>query len=284
MIRKTFGILIGLAIILNFIIIGSYIYEYVGRYELNQQNIMESIAIINRTDARQTEILNGLIEKQTNYIDKIDITDYLNTSVTVLGKSGLGSGTIIKKTEDYMLVLSCYHIIADIVESEDAEKNYFICYTHIKEERDNRYNFGSRIYEAKLIKYDKENDMILLKVEVNDVNLKALKISDVYPKIGDTIYTIGNPLGLERTVSRGIISNILNGFYVTDGTITYGNSGGSLINNNGELIGIPSRVLGYSALVTVIPESGLGQSITLNRIKKFLEDTEMEEKYHICGD
>jgi S1-C subfamily serine protease len=227
------------------------------------------------------------IQKELNQINKnieetksdIDIKRLINCNITVLGKEGLGSGTIIKKTESYMLVISCYHIIADILESkdEDNDKHYFVAYTNMEDQGNERYNLGSRIYEATLIKYDKEEDMILLKINVNDSNLDVMKIATEYPKIGDTIYTIGNPLLMERTVSKGILSNILDGFYVTDGTITFGNSGGSLINKYGELIGIPDKVTGYNVLLGVVPESGLGMSITLNKIEKFLEDTEMND-------
>ena len=208
----------------------------------------------------------------------IDINKLLRSSVTVLGKEGMGSGTIIKKTESYMLIISCYHVVADIIESNEIVKNYFIAYTNIKHfDKGLSYSFGSRIYEAKLLKYDKDEDMILLKVEVNDNNLTSANIAYEYPKIGDVIYSIGNPLGLERTLSKGILSNIEDGFYVSDNTTTFGNSGGGLFNVNGDLIGIPSRVSCYNALFTMIPESGLGQSITLNRIKKFLEHTELDE-------
>ena len=208
----------------------------------------------------------------------IDINKLLRSSVTVLGKEGMGSGTIIKKTESYMLIISCYHVVADIIESNEIVKNYFIAYTNIKHfDKGMSYSSGSRIYEAKLLKYDKDEDMILLKVEVNDNNLTSANIAYEYPKIGDVIYSIGNPLGLERTLSKGILSNIEDGFYVSDNTTTFGNSGGGLFNVNGDLIGIPARVMGYNAIFTIVPESGLGQSIILNRIKKFLKNTEMDE-------
>jgi S1-C subfamily serine protease len=273
-------ILLTILILLNYFFIGSFVYDSIKNMDntnINIGNLQQEIGKIKNNIKNLTNeiddtenLISDLMKDKT-----IDVNKMLKSSVTVLGLNGMGSGTIIKKTKSYMLILSCYHVVADIVESEEAEKNYFIAYTNIKEIGNDRYDLGSRIYEAELLKYNKKEDIILLKVEVNDDNLFAMKISDRCPKIGDTIYTVGNPLGKERTLSKGIMSNVIDGFYITDGTITFGNSGGSLINDKGELIGIPARVSGYSALVSVIPESGLGESITLNRIREFLIDTEV---------
>jgi S1-C subfamily serine protease len=83
-----------------------------------------------------------------------------------------------------------------------------------------------------------------------------------------------------RTVSKGILANKIVGFYLTDSTTTFGNSGGGLYNKKGELIGIPSNVLGYAGgldkegKVTFVPESSLGLSRDLPTIKAFLEGVE----------
>jgi len=289
-------IVIGLLILVNVFLIGTVIYDYadyigtmhgdINRLKIKLSTLESDVYRISRISSGAIQGINDLsneilqtknIIANLEVVPKLDIDKILKSSVTLLGNKGMGAGTIIKKTDNYMLILSCYHIIADIIESDVIKKNYFIAYTNIQEFEEGRYDFGSRIYEAKLIKSDKEQDMVLLKMEVKDDNLDVIEISNKNPKIGDTIYTIGNPLGAERTLSKGILSNIIDGFYITDNTITFGNSGGSLLNENGELIGIPARLPCYNVILGDVPESGLGESITLDRIKIFLNDTEMNE-------
>jgi serine protease Do len=130
---------------------------------------------------------------------------------------------------------------------------------------------GVVVYGAEIIKIDEENDLALLKTFMVDDELEVAKIATTEPQKGDIVYSVGSPLGILRTVSQGILSNKVEGFYLSDNTTTFGNSGGGLYNTNGELIGVPAQVMGYGSEELFAPESSLGMSINLPRIRLFLD-------------
>ena len=201
----------------------------------------------------------------------INIKRLLKTDVFVRGLSGEGAGTIIKKTETEMYVLTCNHVIEDITEFYD--KTGIKLGASIGYSKNDRTDYiqGFVVYGAEIIKTDKENDLALLKVFMIDDDLEVAKIADEEPQKGDVVYSVGSPLGVLRTVSQGILSNKVEGFYISDNTSTFGNSGGGLYNDNGELIGVPAQVMGYGNGELFAPESSLGMSINLPRIKLFLD-------------
>ncbi|WP_185872429.1 Do family serine endopeptidase [Blattabacterium cuenoti] len=126
--------------------------------------------------------------------------------------------------------------------------------------------YDQRSYRAKLIGTDSSTDIALLKI--NDKNLPFIYFSDSNKvQIGEWVLAIGNPFDLNSTVTAGIISaknrslGILRGetqsaiesFFQTDAAVNPGNSGGALVNTNGELIGINTAIssssgnfIGYS--------------------------------------
>jgi len=101
---------------------------------------------------------------------------------------------------------------------------------------------------AELIGYDVLTDLAVLKVQAN--NLPVIpQISTLTSQVGDVVLAIGNPLNLGQTVTQGIISATGQSglstsylqFLQMDAAINEGNSGGALVNSNGELVGINSR-------------------------------------------
>jgi S1-C subfamily serine protease len=108
--------------------------------------------------------------------------------------------------------------------------------------------------EAKLVGRDASNDVALLKVNVDQKELHPLTLGDsANAKVGDSVVAIGNPFGLDRTVTTGIVSALQrqlrapNGFTIqnviqTDAAINPGNSGGPLIDAQGRVIGINSQI------------------------------------------
>src|SRR5882757_9839177 len=109
-------------------------------------------------------------------------------------------------------------------------------------------------YTAEVVGTDPASDLALLKVEAPASELTPLTLGDsAKMEVGDPVVAIGNPFGLDRTVTSGIVSALQrqiqapNGFSIdnviqTDAAINPGNSGGPLINAEGEVIGINSQI------------------------------------------
>jgi S1-C subfamily serine protease len=211
------------------------------------------------------DAINFMVEQPT-----INLRHILRGSVIVFGLRGLGSGTVINVNQGETYILTCAHVIADVVEANLTEKSKvaYIPFVGYIQDDEKGYQIVDVRYGADIVKYDAVNDMALLKIYFIDSNFDVIGIANEAPKQGDTVYSVGNSMGVLRTLSKGILSNHKEGFYFSDNTTTFGNSGGGLYNENGELIGIPSNVMGYSFFG--IPESSLGLSIDLYRIKEFL--------------
>lgn len=105
---------------------------------------------------------------------------------------------------------------------------------------------GNRYFLEDVIKYDEENDFILFKINLKNEFINPLKIASTNPKIGEECFTIGNPRGLNQTLSKGIISGYRNGNRLIQTTteITHGSSGGPLFNSESEVVGITTSGLG----------------------------------------
>jgi S1-C subfamily serine protease len=109
-------------------------------------------------------------------------------------------------------------------------------------------------YKAEVVGADPASDLALLKVDAPADQLHPLTLGDSsQAEVGDPVVAIGNPFGLDRTVTSGIVSALQrqiqapNGFSITnviqtDAAINPGNSGGPLINTSGEVIGINSQI------------------------------------------
>ena len=125
---------------------------------------------------------------------------------------------------------------------------YIVTNNHVVDDADEltvSLNEGSKEYSARVIGADKTTDLALIKIDGK--NLPAIQIAnsdDV--KVGEWVLAVGNPLGLNNTVTAGIISakartlgaNGVESFIQTDAAINQGNSGGALVNTRGELVGI----------------------------------------------
>ena len=165
-------------------------------------------------------------------------------------KSGIGSGVIFSK-EGY--IVTNLHIL--------NSKN-------IKVQLNNGKN-----YPANIIGIDKNADIAVLKISA-DENLNPINIANSDNlKIGDKVLAIGNPYGIGISVSNGIVSatgrdygNPYLQLIQTDAAINPGNSGGALINENGNLIGINSKIFSstgaYQGIGFAIPSNLVVQIAT----------------------
>jgi len=109
---------------------------------------------------------------------------------------------------------------------------------------------GGKEYDAKIVGTDPGTDLALLKIQAKDQPFAELGDSGQV-KVGEWVLAIGNPLGMEHTVTAGIVSykgrqidtQSYQDFIQTDAAINRGNSGGPLINMRGEVIGINSNIV-----------------------------------------
>lgn len=134
--------------------------------------------------------------------------------------------------------------------------------------------FDGRNYTAQVLGIDPLTDIAVLKINAPDLTPATLGNSDeVRP--GQMVFAVGNPYGLQESVTQGIISGIgrrsttesVNEFFQTDTAINPGNSGGPLINLKGEVIGINNHITSQTG-----GWQGIGFSIPSNTVRRVYED------------
>ncbi len=232
-------------------------YEYTEAYEDatadSNEAAFETIPEVNQAGRRrlytQTKLEKTTIEK---CVDRVS-----EAVVKVSSPAGMGSGFFLN--EDGYLITN-YHVI---------EKETKIEVTIFQKAKD---SFEKK--KLKKVKIEAINpfiDLALLKVEdLGDTKIKYVSLGDIDSiKVGEKVFAIGNPLGLERTVTDGVISTINRAFkglvYIqTNADINPGNSGGPLFNLAGEVIGVTN--MGY------IFFGGLGFAIPINYVKHFIDN------------
>ena len=129
---------------------------------------------------------------------------------------------------------------------------------------------GGERFDARLIGADEKTDLALLKIEV-DRPLPAVKMGDSETtRVGEWVVAIGNPFGLEYSVTAGILSakgrnlgqGLYDNFLQTDASINPGNSGGPLFNLRGEVIGVNTAIIRDG--------QGIGFAVPVNMAKQLL--------------
>ena len=171
-------------------------------------------------------------------------------------QNSLGSGVIVSREGH---ILTNNHVIADMDEIKI------------------QLNDG-RVFPAEIIGTDDRSDIAVLKINASDLKPLPLGNSDQV-KVGQLVFAIGNPFGLDESVSMGIISakgrraadDSAREFFQTDTAINPGNSGGPLVDVRGEIIGINSSIYsgsgGWQGIGFAIPSNtanGVLQSLLKN--------------------
>lgn len=189
---------------------------------------------------------------------------YIETSAEYRGKTtpiGAASGIIISK-DGYIVTNN--HVVEDGT-SFSVKVNTTDFVTGITE---------SQTYDAELCGTDADTDLAVLKIDAHDLQAAKLGDSDDL-RLGDDVIAIGNPLGYETSVSKGIISGLNRQVsdskrsltaIQTDTPINSGNSGGALFNTYGEVVGVVNekRVDSYA--------ESMGFAITINEAKDVIDD------------
>jgi len=128
---------------------------------------------------------------------------------------------------------------------------------------------------AKVVGSDPDTDLAVLQTRLSGLPIMPLGRSD-HLQVGDVVLAIGDPLGLSQTVTHGIVSATsrqqlgvatLEDFIQTDAAINFGNSGGALIDTNGELVGINTAMLAKNLGV-----EGIGFAIPVNMVRGVMSD------------
>lgn len=140
-------------------------------------------------------------------------------------------------------------------------------------------------YSATLLDRDPDNDLALIQVDLKGGKLTALNLGDSDKvQIGQKVLAIGNPFGLEGTLTTGIVSSLgrsisdengrtLEGMIQTDASINPGNSGGPLLDSQGNAIGINTAIFGPGGSV------GIGFAMPINRAREMLDSYASGRKY-----
>ncbi|MGE5417192.1 MAG: S1C family serine protease [Acidobacteriota bacterium] len=129
---------------------------------------------------------------------------------------------------------------------------------------------NGELTSAEVIANDEDNDIALLKLGV--CNLPTLRLASGKVTEGEPVMAIGAPFSLDFSVTRGIVSNVsrdLDGkkMIQTDAPLNPGNSGGPLINQNGEVVGINTAIIAGA--------TGIGFAIPIDRISKFIHKNDV---------
>jgi serine protease Do len=233
-------------------------YEYTNTLEAGDIDVNSLDADANKPQSQRN--VSGRLYHTANLkkttIEKC-VEAFSEAVVKVSSPAGAGSGFFINE-EGYLI--TNYHVI---------EKETKIEVTMFQKAKN---GFEKKTF--KNVKIEAINpfiDLALLKVEdLGDTKVKYAYLGDIDKiKVGEKVFAIGNPLGLERTVTDGVISTINRAFegllYIqTNADINPGNSGGPLFNLAGEVIGVTN--MGY------IFFGGLGFAIPVDYVKHFIEN------------
>ena len=168
-------------------------------------------------------------------------------------QEGTGSGVIISPNG---YIVTNYHVVKDASELEVTLNN-------------------KKKYKANIIGIDPQNDIAVLKINATHLPYMIFGDSDAL-ELGEWVLAIGNPFNLGTTVTAGIVSakardikgnNNIDSFIQTDAVVNPGNSGGALVNERGELVGINTMI--FSMTGSYI---GYSFAIPSNIVKKITED------------
>src|SRR5579883_416047 len=213
-------------------------------------------------DSSLAPMLQGVLPSVVNIKAQIKITDF--ATLREIQKERAES-----KEDNNEMIPDTFVIV-------DAQHGYIMTNAHvIADAQKVAVTLGDgRHFTAKIIGLDKPSDIALLQIKAK--NLTAITMGDSNKlKVGDFVVAIGNPFGLNQTVTSGIVSALgrtqlgienYENFIQIDASINLGNSGGALINMQGQLVGINTAILAPSR-----GNVGIGFAIPANMAKSVMD-------------
>ena len=177
-------------------------------------------------------------------------------------QEGTGTGTIVDV--DRGIVITNLHVIESALQSHGTVEIMLST---------------GRVSKARLVGFDPESDIAVLKISDIPKGIEGIPYGDSsILEVGQRVLAIGNPFGLYRSLTAGIISSldrsmktprgaVLKDLIQTDAAINPGNSGGPLLDADGRLIGINTAILSQSG-----DSAGVGFAVPINSIKRILPE------------
>ncbi|PHK99460.1 2-alkenal reductase [Neolewinella marina] len=138
---------------------------------------------------------------------------------------------------------------------------------------------NGKTYKARVVGFEREKDLAVLKIDAPASELQPIRVgSSQNIRVGQSVYAIGNPFGLDQTLTTGVVSALdreirsqagvpIKGAIQTDAAINPGNSGGPLLNSSGELIGVNTSIYSPSGA-----SAGIGFSIPVDVVRYVVND------------
>jgi serine protease Do len=219
-------------------------------------------------DSSLAPMLQAVLPAIVNIRAKIKVTDF-NTWRELQKQRG-------NKAEDSNQPIPNTYVSVASGVLVDAKNGYIITNAHVINDAQSVTVTLSdgRHFTAKIIGEDKPSDVAVLQIKAK--NLTAITLADSNKiKVGDSVAAVGNPFGLNQTVTSGIISALgrttlgiesYENFIQTDAPINPGNSGGALIDMHGQLIGINTAILAPDR-----GSIGIGFAIPSNMVKSVMQ-------------
>jgi S1-C subfamily serine protease len=182
----------------------------------------------------------------------------------VYPRKGMGSGFIINDDGE---IVTNNHVIS-------GSQNITVTLSDQKDQKR---------YKARVLGVDRRNDLALLQISA-DRKLPIVHLGDSDNiLVGQKVLAIGNPFGLDGTLTTGIVSSLgrslqnedgnnLEGLIQTDAAINPGNSGGPLLDSHGSVIGINTAIFGAQTVSGEAGSIGIGFAMPINRAKAMLEE------------
>ena len=220
------------------------------KIDINQVQVLSAI------DAEYTRLMEAIVPSvvaihsrglERAPRDRIDALEFFfggRRGAPARVRTSLGSGVIVSKEGH---ILTNHHVVAGMEEFQVQLTD-------------------GRNEPAQLIGSDQQTDLAVLKIDANKIEPLPLGDSDEV-RVGQMVFAVGNPLGLQETVTQGIVSakgrRLVRDsgveFLQTDAAVNRGNSGGPLLNLRGEIIGINSAIMsetgGWAGISFAIPSN-----------------------------
>ena len=250
------------------------IVDYLKEYQKYINDSIERDLVINRTilelNKTTNEDLKKLSSNLISYMDRKELKRtviektllFTNVCVQNITAKTFGSGTIIKYNNKFY-ILSAGHLVK---EKTDVLK---------------LYDHGVEVTDLKIVKLENDfpkQDLVLFKMERTITDPKYyIEIAEKEPLQADSVYILGNPMGLEDTLSDGRVIGFKDNYMHIIGTSYHGNSGGGVFNQEGRLLGVISTILSYGTKFNYTqkyqnPHFVYHGIVRLSEVLKFLKD------------